>query len=397
MMNGTFQLTRIKGIPIRLHWSALVVIGFVAVSLTHGYLPGSTAALDGGTLWLLGLATALLFIGSILGHELAHAWIARRNNIPVSEITLFIFGGVARIERDPRTPGAEFRIAAAGPAGSMLLSLAFGATYFFTRDVSDAIAAPARWLAQINLVLALFNLLPGYPLDGGRMTRAIIWKLRDDQATATRWAVRGGRLCAFAIMAYGGYSMATGGFGGGFWLLMIGWFLMDAAALAGAQSTTQFALDDLTVADAIEPVAATVWSRTRVQELIDEQPALSQRTVLVADPGGPPLGFVTTHAIAQVPSERRPWTPLGQIMTPLRQSLSIDLAEPLVTALQRMHARGALLAPVVDHEGRIVGLLSPESVIAAMRARSERASVDRANRGPFGPGATRLPAPGGSR
>ena len=186
-MESRVSLGRIWGIPIGLHTSWFIIFLLLTFSLAVGYFPNEYDNLSAPAAWLLGAITSILFFGSVLAHELAHAWVALRNGIPVRSITLFIFGGVAQIEREPHTPGAEFRIAIAGPVMSLALAGLFYGLYQIDQPVAY-LAAPSIYLARINLILGLFNAIPGFPLDGGRVLRAIVWKFTGNLRRATRIA-----------------------------------------------------------------------------------------------------------------------------------------------------------------------------------------------------------------
>ncbi len=219
----------------RLHTSWFNIFMLLTFSLAVGYFPQEYEDLSPAVAWLLGGVTSVLFFGSVLAHELAHAWVALRNGIPVRSITLFIFGGVAQIEREPHTPGAEFRIAIAGPIMSLALAGGFFALYQIDQPVAT-LAAPSIYLARINFLLGLFNMIPGFPLDGGRVLRAIVWKLTGNMRRATRIAGSVGQVVAFGFMSWGALTLLTGSLFNGLWIMFIGWFLQNAAMNVVAQT-----------------------------------------------------------------------------------------------------------------------------------------------------------------
>ena len=186
-MNASIKLGRIWGIPIGLHFSWFLIFGLVTWSLALGYFPEEYPALTTPAYWILGAITSILFFGSVLVHELAHALIALRNKLPVRAINLFIFGGVAELTQEPRSAGAEFRIAITGPLASLGLAALFGGLYLLDQQI-PLLAAPSLWLARINLLLAVFNMIPGFPLDGGRILRAAIWWKTNNLYKATHAA-----------------------------------------------------------------------------------------------------------------------------------------------------------------------------------------------------------------
>jgi Zn-dependent protease len=213
-MNSSLTLGRIFGIPIRLHISWVLIALLVTFSLAGGIFPQQYPGWDTATYWVVGAITAVLFFGSVLVHELGHSVVALREGIPVRNITLFIFGGVAQIGREPATAGAEFRVAIAGPLTSLALAAGFGALSPVLRVLDTPLVAMASYLAQINLLLAAFNMIPGFPLDGGRVLRSLIWRWKGSVLTATRWASTVGRgvplcLSASASCRFSAATLAT--------------------------------------------------------------------------------------------------------------------------------------------------------------------------------------------
>ena len=192
--------------------------------------------------WILGALTSILFFGSVLVHELAHALVALRNKLPVRAINLFLFGGVAELTQEPRSAGAEFRIAIAGPVASLGLAALFGAVYLLDQHI-PLLAAPSIWLARINLLLAVFNMIPGFPLDGGRILRAVIWWKTGNLRRATQLASISGQVIAFGFIVVGIFISFNGNFFNGLWLIFIGWFLQNAAASSLTQSNMQETLN----------------------------------------------------------------------------------------------------------------------------------------------------------
>jgi Zn-dependent protease len=225
---GGLSLGQILGIPVRIHWSWLLVLGLVALSLTFGYFPLFRRVLAPSSYLFLGALTAALFCASLLAHELAHAVVARRERIAVRGITLFAFGGVAELTEQPRTPGAELRMAAAGPLASLGLSWLFST--LGDAAGSPYVALPFAWLAGTNLALGLFNLLPGFPLDGGRVLRAALWSLTGSLRRATQIAAGAGQLVSWGFVLVGLIMVLTGNIFNGLWLVLIATFLRAAAA-----------------------------------------------------------------------------------------------------------------------------------------------------------------------
>lgn len=231
-MRTSVRLGRLAGIPVGLNWTLVVIAGLLTVTLANGVLPFLATGQPAAAYWLAGAAGAALFLGSIVAHELGHAVVAQRHGVPVHEITLWLLGGVAKLGREPATPRAELRIALAGPA----VSVAIGAAGLATAAAFAAAGAPALlvgllgWLGLVNLVLAAFNLLPASPLDGGRVLRGLLWRRHGDRVRATLTASRAGRFLGTAMIVSGLANTFLGVGYGTLWTVLLGWFLVSAAA-----------------------------------------------------------------------------------------------------------------------------------------------------------------------
>jgi len=346
----------------------------VTWSLALGYFPNEYPALPAATYWLLGAMTSLLFFGSVLLHELGHSVVALRHHIPVRSITLFIFGGVAHIGSEPRSPGAEFRIAIAGPLTSLALAAGFGALWLVdqvgTKHLSPLLAAPSVWLARINLLLALFNLIPGFPLDGGRILRALVWRVTGSFYRATRVATFTGQITAFGFIAWGLYTLFGGNVFNGLWLVFIGWFLQNAAAASYAQANLQQSLHGVTVAQVMARDCLKVSPHVSLAYLVEEKVLTSgQRCFLVAE-DDQLRGMVTLRDIAAVPKGTWSRVTVGQAMVPRERLILMRDDTELLEALQKMDDANVAQVPVVEGD-RIVGLLSREQVLHYLRIRAE--------------------------
>lgn len=368
-MEATIKLGRVWGIPLGLHWSLLLVFGLLVWSLAQGYFPDEYPSLPASAHWTLALLTTIFFFGSVILHELGHAIIAIRNRIPVRQVTLFIFGGVAELEQESRSAGAEFRIAVAGPLVSLALAALFGVLYLLDQHI-PYLAAPSYWLARINLMLALFNLIPGFPLDGGRILRAIIWHFTGSMHRATQTAAFTGQLVAFGFIAYGIYTMFTGSFFNGLWLIFIGWFLQNAAAASYAHTNLQEGLRGIKVGQVMSRNVEKIPSILSLNQLVEEK-ILSggQRCFVVAD-NGHTRGLVTLKDVTAVPQQKWRLTTAEQIMIPLKRLTQVQPHMELLTALQMMDSANVAQIPVVEHD-QVIGLLTREHVLHYIRARSE--------------------------
>jgi Zn-dependent protease len=368
-MESKVKLGKILGIPVGLHWTWFLIFVLVTWSLAQGYFPDEYPTLSAVAYWVLGAVTSLLFFGSVLLHELGHSVVALRNQIPVRDITLFIFGGVAQIEREPKTPGAEFWIAIAGPLTSLGLAAGFGGLWLLDRAV-PYLAAPSIWLMRINLMLGLFNLIPGFPLDGGRVLRAVAWKLSGSFYRASQIASTSGQVVAFGFIGLGILTMLSGNFFNGLWLAAIGWFLQNAAATSHAQANMQQLLRGVTAAQVMTRECPRIPEQTSLQQLVEEQVLTGGRRCFFVAEDDRLLGLLTLTDVAKV--DRAGWaeTTAGQVMVPWERTIRVEPETMLLTALKEMDDANVNQLPVVDGD-RITGVLSRQQVLHYIRTRTE--------------------------
>jgi Zn-dependent protease len=318
---------------------------------------------------LVGGVASLLFFGSVLIHELGHSWVALRNGLPIRSITLFVFGGIAQIGREPGTPSVELRIAIAGPLTSLGLAAVFGAGWLAAGDLI-VLAAPLRWLARINLTLAVFNLIPGFPLDGGRVFRALVWRWTGSFQRATVAASFTGQLLAFGFIALGILTVLGGNVLGGVWLTFIGWFLQNAATAASAQAGLSELLQGVRVAQAMAPECPRVAAAMTLDRLVQDEVIGKGRHCFVVADDGHLQGLLTLHEVKAVPRERWGHVRVDEAMAPTDRLITTTPQENLGAALSKMDDASVAQMPVVDG-GRLVGLLTREQVLHYVRARAE--------------------------
>lgn len=370
-MNSGIRIARIWGIPIGLHPSWFLIFALVTWSLAGSILPGEYPGSAPWLVWLLGLVTSLLFFASVLAHELGHAFIALRNHIPVRSINLFFFGGLAQIGREPRLPGEEFRIAIAGPLVSLGLALVFQSVALAEESL-PWLAASMAYLARINFILALFNLIPGFPLDGGRVLRALIWWTTKSYSRATRFASFSGQLIAFGFLGFAVTSAFSGNFVNGLWLGMIGLFLQNAAAGAAQQGQIQERLGGITVGQVMSRDIAVVPGEITLDRLVQES-ASGQwvHNFLVKDEGLVP-GLLTWRDIGTVPRQIWYRVTAGQVMKPWLNWQPVSPETSLLAALQQMEETNQAMLPVVQGTA-VAGLLSREQVLRYLRTQGQAA------------------------
>lgn len=360
-----FRLGRIVGIPIFLDSSWFLVFALITYSLA-AQLASEHPGWPTNERWAVGVITSLLFFASVLFHELGHSMVALHYRIPVVSITLFVFGGLARIGREPEKALQEFNIAIAGPIASFCLS---GGFFLIGRATShsEMIAATADWLATINFTLAAFNLVPGFPLDGGRILRSIAWGISKDFSRATKIASRGGEIFAYLIMLAGIWNGINKNVIGGLWLVFIGWFLLSAARESYAQVATRSSLEGLRAGDVMTHEVPTVARDISIEDYIHEVLRTGRRCHFVTD-NGELVGLMTPHAAGRVPRDEWASTSVQAAMLRRDQIHWAELEEPLLRVLERMQSEDINQMPVIDN-GNIVGLLSRDSILRVIQTR----------------------------
>jgi Zn-dependent protease/CBS domain-containing protein len=371
MMNANIKLGRIWGIPIGLSNSWFLIFGLVTISLATSYFPQEYPLLSATVYVILGLLTSLLFFGSVLAHELGHSFLALRNKIPVRSITLFIFGGVAQIEKEPSSPGVELRVAIAGPLVSIGLAGLFGGLWLVAKSFSfPYVAAPAGYLMRINFMLALFNLIPGFPLDGGRVFRALVWKVTNNYFRATQVAGASGQIFAVGFIGMGLWQMFNAQFINGLWWIFIGWFLMNAASSIVSQNRVTRVLQGVKVSQAMEPNCQEIPPLMPLSTVIDQRVLTSGQHCFYISDGQNILGMLSLRDITAIPKPKWGFTTAYQAMTPINRLLHIDSEMDLLAALQEMEKANVSQVPVME-QGRLVGTLTRDRVANYLRTRSQ--------------------------
>jgi Zn-dependent protease/predicted transcriptional regulator len=373
-MDESIRLGRVAGIRVGLNWSVLVTFWLVTWLLASTALPDAAPGHPRATYWAFAVAGAVMFLTSLFLHELAHAIVARRNGVTVRGITLWLFGGVARLDTDAVTPGAELRIALAGPGTSVALGFAwFGiAAVVSALDVGIA-AVLFGWLAFINIVLALFNLLPAAPLDGGRVLHALLWRRHGDALRATVTAARAGRIFAFVLVGLGLLEFFAGGVLGGIWLVFLGWFLLSAARAEEESTRLERSLAGVRVGDVMTADPIVAPQDTSIASLIDMYVFTHRCSAFpLQDASGQVSGLVTLGQIKAVPEEQRSTTAAAAVATPIGDVPRAAPDEPLLEVMKRLDPRGPGRVLVFDGD-RLVGIVSPTDVqrtlqIAALRS-----------------------------
>ncbi len=363
----------IAGFKLRIHWSTLVIFGLLVWSLAAVQLPDQVPEASGAARIVAALVAGVAFYVGLLAHEVSHALMARREGIVVNSLTLWMLGGVASLEGEPTTPGADLRVAGIGPA----VSLAAGAIAAALAVAFDAAGAPAivvatlAWLAGINVVLAVFNLIPAAPLDGGRLLRAALWAWRGDRTWAAVTAARAGEVFGFVLVGLGLASLFLPGLGM-VWFIVLGWFLLNAARAERAQAEVSDLLTGVTVGSVMTPDPVTVPATTSVAALLEEYILATRHSAFpVLDVFGQPNGIVTLGRVRSVPADRRPFVAVGDIACPPSELVTTTPQESLLDLLPRLGgcADGRALVLV---DGRLVGIVTATDVTRAIEVRGEQ-------------------------
>jgi Zn-dependent protease/predicted transcriptional regulator len=373
-MYAQVRIGRVAGVPIAIHYSWLIIAVLLTLSLA-AHFEATNLTWQPSVVWISAIGASILFFVSIVLHELSHAAVARSRGVPVKGITLFALGGIAQIERDASDARTEFWMGIVGPItsaaiglGSLGLAVAFG-WELGTEPASPPVAV-LKWLGYINVMLALFNMIPGFPLDGGRVLRAALWWKEGNLLSATRTAARIGEMVAIGFILLGVFRFFAGAGFGGLWIAFIGWFLLNASRENHQQMEVAEALRGLTVGDLMTSDCPAVDSRTNLRELIENHMIRTgRRCVLVVD-RGEALGLVTPEDVKAVPHRRWPFVSVDQVMKPLSTLRTLPADAPAADALQTMLRDNLLQLPVVQN-GRFAGVLSRGHILNAAATRAE--------------------------
>lgn len=373
-MNAQINLGRIFGVRIGLHYSWLIIAFLVTLSLV-GQFQASNPQWGSGVIWATAIITALLFFAAIIAHELSHAAVAKARGLPVRAITLFALGGVAEIEKEAADPKTEFWIGIAGPIASVViglvcLALAIALGWRPPATPQTPLPAMLMWLGVINIGLAVFNMIPGFPLDGGRVFRAIVWWVTGDAARATRIAAGVGQFVALGFIFWGIVRFFNGAGLGGLWMAFIGWFLLGAAKASAAQLGITEALRGLRVGDLMTRDCPRVDGFDNLQTLVDEHLLPTGRRCFVVEEKGSVAGIITPHEVKAIARARWPYTTVDEVMLPLERLHSVGSNTLVTEALETMGREDVNQLPVVN-DGRLAGIISRGHILRTIRTRTE--------------------------
>jgi Zn-dependent protease/CBS domain-containing protein len=374
-MQSSLRIGKIAGITISIHISWVIILVFLTLSLATNWFPLLYKGWSSSTYWIVSLLSALLLFVAVLLHELAHSLVARARGLPVNNITLFIFGGVSNIEEEPKSPGVEFQMAFVGPFVSLLIGIIAYLLDLAVRNGSplDGILG---YLAISNILLGIFNLIPGFPLDGGRVLRSIIWKASGSLRKATRATTTIGQIIAYLFILWGIWQFFGGNILNGIWIGFIGWFLLNAAQSANAQVMLQTMFKGVTVGKVMNPSPAVVPANISLQRLIDEYFLPQGLRSAIVMQGDLLAGLITLSDIRHMPREEWSQTPVGHAMIPLEKLHVVSPEQNLNDVLPLMTGQDVNQLPVVQN-GRLVGILSRDAIMRYIEVR-RNLDLDRA-------------------
>jgi Zn-dependent protease/predicted transcriptional regulator len=373
-MQSQIKLGRIFGVEIGLHYSWIVIALLIVFSLA-GHFRETNAQWGDGVVLITAIVTGLLFFAAIVAHELAHSVVAKRRGLPVKSITLFALGGVAQIEKDASDAKTEFWIAIVGPITSFVIGGVFLVFSLVTgwapmETPTTPILAMMVWLGYINITLGVFNLIPGFPLDGGRVLRAIVWWVTKDVVRSTRVAARVGQTVALVFIVTGVFRLFGGAGFAGLWMAIIGWFLLEAAGASYAQVEVNERLRGLRVGDIMARDCPTVEGKMNLQNFVEEFLLRTGRRCFIVVENGDIAGIITAHEIKAVEPSLRPYKTVSDVMRPIHQLRTVTPDTPVAEVLETMGREDLNQLPVVT-DGKLEGVISRGQVLRYLQTRME--------------------------
>ena len=368
---GDFRLGSIFGFEIRIDFSWFIIFFLILWSFSTRVFPAQIPGQPAELYFVMGTIAALLFFASLLAHELAHSFVARSKGIPVEGITLFIFGGMARMRLEAEDPRDEFQIAVVGPLSSLAIAGLFAVVWWLGRLAgwSPAIAVAAGYLAFLNALLAVFNLMPGFPLDGGRLFRALVWQATGDVAKATRWATAGGRWFGYLLMAFGALQLFAGAVLGGMWLIFIGWFLQNAAGMSLRQFVVRNLLEGVGAREIMTANPDAVPADLPLQELVDTHFLRKRHQAFPVVEEGRPVGLVTLQHVKRLARQEWPAKHVSDVMK-RAEGIVVSPWESVSRVIEIMQEAGERRV-LVARDGRLIGLISASDVAAWLQHEEE--------------------------
>jgi Zn-dependent protease/predicted transcriptional regulator len=373
----SLNIGRIIGIPVRIHYTLWFVLLLIAWSLAEGYMPQHYPNLGATTYWTIGIVSAIILFVSVFLHELSHSYIAKKNGLPITRITLFFFGGVSEMSGEPKDPALEVRMAAAGPLTSFLIAIVLGGFWYLTVLVSrpspgplTPIIATLWYAALLNGVLGAFNLIPAFPLDGGRVLRGSLWNRSKNLLSATANATRVSEAISLLMMAVGLFFVVFGDFVNGLWIIFLGWFIRSGAETSLRQTRLTEALAGLRVGDIMTRELLSVSPDASVQQLVSDYFLVHPHGGYPVISNGKLLGVVTMSSVRSIPREKRDFERVSQAMVPFGRTITVSPTTSAIDALHIMAKNGVGRLVVMDGD-RIAGMVTRGDLMKTMKARQE--------------------------
>jgi Zn-dependent protease/predicted transcriptional regulator len=368
MNNQSIPVGRVFGIPLRIDYSWFLIFALVTWTLATGYFPAEFKGWPAAEYWMVGVITAVIFFASVLLHELGHSVVAMRYKIEVNSITLLIFGGVSEIKSEPVSALSEFWITISGPIVSLVLAGIFALLALLFSGVEPLLAL-TKYLAYINLLLGAFNLIPGFPLDGGGVLMSIVWGITHKRHLGVVVATTVGSSFAYLFIALGAYQVLGGNFLNGLWTVFIGWFLLNASGGEARREKIKSSLSGHKVSEAMSRGYTIIPADTTLQYLVDEHILGGSRRSFIIQKDDAVVGLLTMHALQSVPKEKWPTTCVDQVMIPTGQVKQISPDTEIWEAIEKMDRDGVNQLPVML-DSQIQGILTREDVISYIRSLS---------------------------
>jgi len=373
----SLNIGRIIGIPVRIHYTLWLVLLLIAWSLAEGYMPQHYPGLGATTYWAIGIVSAIVLFVSVFLHELSHSYIAKKNGLPIKRITLFFFGGVSEMSEEPKDPALEVRMAAAGPLTSFLIAIVLGGFWYLTVLVGGPtpggltpIIATLYYAALLNGVLGAFNLIPAFPLDGGRVLRGSLWNRSKNLLSATTNATRVSEAISLLMMAVGLFFVIFGDFINGLWIIFLGWFIRSGAETSLRQTRLTESLVGVRVGDIMTRELLSVSPDATVHQLVSDYFLVHPHGGYPVISNGKLLGVVTMASVRSIPREKRDIERVSQAMVPFERTITVSPTTSAIDALQIMAKNGIGRLVIMDGD-RITGMLTRGDLMKTMKARQE--------------------------
>lgn len=371
-MKKSFHLATLFNIPVEINYTWFIILGLIVYTLARGYFPYTDPELDTFSHWLMAVISALLLFASLLAHEFSHSLVAMHNDLPIKGITLFVFGGVAHMEKEPPTPAVEFKMAAAGPAMSFCLALLFLGLSLasYNLGLPHFVLSITQYLMILNMAVGIFNLIPGFPLDGGRILRAALWHFMHDIRRATAIASGFGKGFAFFLMGFGLFNLLSGALIPGIWLIFIGFFVMEAADASYRQLIMKKFMSGTSIGNYATRDVIVIPAELTIDKMIDNYFLMYRHHSFPVVKDDQILGILTLHDIKLVPRENWTETTARDIMKPLRPDMVISQRAQAMEALSQL-AHNQIGRLLVIEKDKLLGIISQKDIMRLFEFRSE--------------------------